>query len=97
MDFVFGRRYGRTPGEAPEEFIGALADFLKFRLGGLPLELELVGGGVVAGAIDAISPSSVTLEGSDESLLGTFASEEITAFVLIDEILDRSDELRPPE
>lgn len=97
MDLVFGQRYERLPGEDPEKFIGALADFMKGRLGGLPLELELVDGAIVAGSIDAISSSSVKLERSDGSLVGTFAGSDIAAFVLVDEVLDRSDELRPAE
>jgi hypothetical protein len=94
MDFAFGRIYERSATQTPESFVGSLADFVNVRLSGLPLALRLVTGETVVGRIDAISASGVTLERGDESLIGRFASDTIAAFVLVDEALDRSDELR---
>jgi hypothetical protein len=94
LDLVFGQRYERTADESPEEFLGGLAEFLRGRLAGLPILLELSHGETITGAVDSIGSTAVTLERHDESLIGTFAAEDISAFTLVDEVLDRSDELR---
>ncbi|HEX5928374.1 MAG TPA: hypothetical protein VFY48_03185 [Solirubrobacterales bacterium] len=96
MALVFGQRYERSAGESPEAFLGGLAEFLRGRLAGLPIELELCDGETVTGAVDSIGSTAVTLERDDGSLIGTFAAADLSAFTLVDEALDRSDELRPP-
>lgn len=95
MEIKFGQRYERSQNDAPDQFIGALADFCRGRLYGLALELELASGSSVAGIVEQIDPHNcVTLGRQDETLIGFFRATEIVAFMLPPESIDRSDELR---
>jgi hypothetical protein len=90
----FGQWYERGEDQSHEAFFAVLFEFLRNRLGGLPLELKLDLGQRIWGKVDALTPSTITLERGDESLVGTFQSSNIVGFKLDDEVLDRSDEMR---
>lgn len=96
MEIDFGQQYRRSQGDDSDQFIGDLARFCQHRLHGLVLWIELADGRTAEGVIERVSADlGVTLERRDETVIGTFPSDEVVAFALPAEApIDHSDELR---
>jgi hypothetical protein len=95
MELEFGKQYVASDEVPMQDLVDSLESFCNVRLHGLELCLALRDGSTVRGIIDRVDAGRVTLERSDESLIGTFSSVEVVAFELPPEPMpDRNDEIR---
>jgi hypothetical protein len=92
MDFEYGVCCRRPDEVSASDFIAALAEAIRGRVGGVPIELEFSNGDSVEGIVCRIhQDQGVELEEYE----APFPSENILAVTLIDDEppIDRSDEL----
>lgn len=96
-----GMRYERPDDAGPAWFYSVLAEERRTRLGSLPIVLELLSGGTVAGPLEGVGEppaagghGSILLDAGDQ--VAEFPCEDLAAFTLIDDEppIDHSDELR---
>jgi hypothetical protein len=92
VNFEYGVRRRRPDETSPADFVAALDEAIRGRVGGVPIELELSNGASVEGIVYRIHQDrGVELEEYE----GPFPSEHILAVTLIDDEppIDHSDEL----